>query len=561
MKVTYSHANPKHGNESFLIRFHQKGHLQTPVLLVDSGNGVDISQQLGEDEYLLGILLTHAHSDHYQTLPQNLIDGAKVYTSPDTALVLPDVIRDGIQNGVKGSVSTVTDALVPIEDWHNLLNNVRVKPIPAGHCPGAAGFLVQFESDGEWQTIVITGDFTLSNAAGYPGFPIDMLVNADALFLTGTANSTDERAGAIEAAYEHAQAGSRTLLTTTGLLGVELAYQMGHLFDQNDISIPIRIVGHGAKLYNKLGYDVPQVTAIETFKRTEPVMEAGGITISGPQSPTEGSSGRLFGAIRNDPNAALIQVMNNGAAPVREGRCTIHSFEYIAHPTQDEIDEVVETLDPIQVIITHQSQQSGNRYKDKYTSYVWAPSDTNTHELFNRSKWQAPPWVTQQGNQLITSHHRDAATNAVTISGDVPTPSISHTGEFTASAEGYDDSAFELLRRSNPTYSQSSAASNGSENAVPIGPADIEPDVNEAQVTEADNDEEVESEPATTSADGAEEVDTGSSEVDDSPTVFELDARLIDAGDGQALLKLDDAEELLESVSAGATVNVRIAPN
>ena len=555
MQVTYSHANPQHGNESFLIRFRQKGHQQTPVLLVDSGKGVNVSSLLEDNEYLLGILLTHAHSDHYQTLPQNIVDGAKVYTSPDTAAILPEVIRDGIQNGVKGSVSTVTKSLVPIEEWTELLNNVRVKPIPAGHCPGASGFLLQFKSDGDWQSMVITGDFTLSDSAGYPGFPLDMLVDTDALFLTGTATTTDERVDAIEAAYEHAISGSRTLVTATGLMGVELAYQMGHLFSQNNISIPVRIVGHGAKLYNNLGYDVPGVTAVEKFKRTEPVMDAGAITISGPQSPTEGSSGRLFGAIRNDTKAALIQVMNNATTPVSEGRCTIRSFTYIAHPTQEEIDEVVETLDPVQVVITHQSKRAGDRYKDKYTSYVWAPSDTKQHVLFNRNTWQSPPWVTEQGNQLIKGHHSKAATNSIDISGDVPTPSIAPTGQFTPQAEGFADTAFSQLTRSTPQYKGGNGV-----------PSDTEP------VTETVEGPDSQSLPAPSdpdessdSNDDAEQLVEATVQEAVSPEQesewaesHEIDGKLFDVGDGQAILKFDDATDVLKSVQSGSTVSVRI---
>ena len=63
MNVSYQHANPYDGNESFLLRFEQEMG-QTACILVDAGAGVDIDDLLGDDKYLTAVLLTHAHSDH-----------------------------------------------------------------------------------------------------------------------------------------------------------------------------------------------------------------------------------------------------------------------------------------------------------------------------------------------------------------------------------------------------------------------------------------------------------------------------------------------------------------
>jgi len=85
MQVSYQHANPHDGRESYLLRFHDEIREQTTCILVDAGEDVDVDDLLGEDEYLSAICLTHAHLDHYRTLESNLRDEAPIYATPETA--------------------------------------------------------------------------------------------------------------------------------------------------------------------------------------------------------------------------------------------------------------------------------------------------------------------------------------------------------------------------------------------------------------------------------------------------------------------------------------------
>ncbi|MCH7661576.1 MAG: MBL fold metallo-hydrolase, partial [Euryarchaeota archaeon] len=88
MNIGFRNANPRHGDESYYITIEDGIDGQRACLLVDSGPGVRVERDLGSDEYLAGILLTHAHLDHYRTLGENVRDGAKIHTSPSTAAIV-----------------------------------------------------------------------------------------------------------------------------------------------------------------------------------------------------------------------------------------------------------------------------------------------------------------------------------------------------------------------------------------------------------------------------------------------------------------------------------------
>src|SRR5699024_7600278 len=142
MNVSYQHANPHAGNESFLLRFEPDTGQHPPAcILVDAGAGVDVDALLGDDEYLTAIVLTHAHSDHYQSIAANLRDGAPIYTADGTARVLATVLAEANQyTDTATDQETVLDALEPLSEWESPIEGVRLAPVPAGHTPGASGF-------------------------------------------------------------------------------------------------------------------------------------------------------------------------------------------------------------------------------------------------------------------------------------------------------------------------------------------------------------------------------------------------------------------------------------
>jgi putative mRNA 3-end processing factor len=401
MNVRYQHANPYAGNESFLLRFEREGsQSQTACVLVDAGQSVDVDELLADDEYLTAIVLTHAHSDHYQSLAANLRDGAPIYTSAATAHILETVLNEA-QHHADGVTDTeaVLDALEPLDDWESPVEGLRLASIPAGHTPGAVGFLFQFESDDQRKTVLATGDWTWERAAGYPGFDATLPMDVGAVFLTAATNDDYEEnlTESVGTVCERATAGSPVLVSASGLTGVQYAYLLGHLVRELSQPLSVTLVGHAAKLYDDLDYDVPNVEAVAEFDDADELLAPETVTIAGPEVPTEGSSGRLFGEIRNDPNATLVQVVAAGNTLRSSTRCTTHDFAVVAHPTEAEVDTLVEDLDPTQVVITHQRGRGRSRYKDKYNSYVWATGDESEYTIHEDGEWVAPPWMTTEG--------------------------------------------------------------------------------------------------------------------------------------------------------------------
>ena len=183
MRVSYQHANVHSGNESALLRFTTENGTRA-CILVDAGDDVDIKSMLADEEYLNAILLTHAHIDHYRTLAKNVHHSAPIYASPATATVLEQALPEAEKDNDLGDVSIALEAIEPIDEWTPILSTLEVRPIAAGHTPGAAGFILRFRDENSSddpfnskQHILVSGDFTARPCAGFPGlrtsYPFD----------------------------------------------------------------------------------------------------------------------------------------------------------------------------------------------------------------------------------------------------------------------------------------------------------------------------------------------------------------------------------------------------
>ena len=445
MDVSFQHANPNDGNESFLIRFHDRIRDQTACVLVDAGPGVDVDSliDIENDEYLAGILLTHAHLDHYATLPENHVQNAPIFGSVETARILEDVLTEAQAHHDIGPIDGPLDAIHPIDGWESIVEGVRVHPVPAGHAPGAAGFLLQFQDNGTAQTLLATGDFTTRDAAGFRGFTTDLGVEVDAVFLTASTNGDvpATMTDAVSTALARAQEGSTTLVTAGALQGVHLATLLAETATRFDVRVPITLVGQTATVASRLGYDLPNAEFVETFEDPQACLERGRITIAGPAVPIDGSAERLFDAIESDGGATLLQVTSGGLDPVETASCTVDSFRVSNHPSRETADEVVEELLPTHVVVVHQTGHGADRYKDSYDSFVWATDDRLEHTLYEDGRWRAPPWVTEHTERRV--RNRTGWNGGRVLADDltdleVAPPSVSRRDAIDLDAEGLD---------------------------------------------------------------------------------------------------------------------------
>jgi putative mRNA 3-end processing factor len=407
MNVSFQHVNPEASHDATLLTVRPED--DPPArFLVDAGEDVSPRAFLSYDESLDGVFLTHAHRDHYASLSQAL-DGsdAPLYTSEPTARILEQVYTEADRYQDLGDPETVEDALTPIDGWTELTDSVAVLPVPAGHTPGAVGFLFRVDdlaANDETVTILATGDFTTQPVAGYPGLTVPDSIDLDVVIANaGTAEAfTDNLVDATDAILERALGGATTLVAASGFTGVHAAYLLGHLLAEIDRSLPITVVGQAAKHYSALEYDVPNVTARPQFTDTTDVMRTGGITIAGPEAPTQGSTNRLFGTIRDDPDSVFVQLSTSGADPVDDAACATHYYSLPPHPSADEFVDLMEVFLPRHLVLKHVPVSDAADLGDYFDNlFHWTNDGTHEHSLYDAGNWVAPPWMTDNSESLI----------------------------------------------------------------------------------------------------------------------------------------------------------------
>ncbi|UPV76581.1 MBL fold metallo-hydrolase (plasmid) [Halorussus limi] len=548
MNLSYQHANPATGGGSYLLRFRSGTADRTPCLLVDSGVGVDLDSLLSDDEYLAAVLLTHAHLDHYASLADSLRDGAPVYAAEPTANVLEDVLTEGEKNYEIGATGSAADAVEPLDGWETVVPDVEVAPVPAGHTPGAAGFVVRFRDGSRANHVLFTGDFTTRRAAGYPGLRADLPTGIDALFVNVSTTDDFEETltDSLFTLLERSRAGSRTLVTASALTAVHYAYLLGHLGERLGESVPVTLAGQAAKLYADFGYDVPNVEAVPVFESPSELLERGTLTFAGPEVPTEGSARRLFGAIEDDSSATLVQLTAGATNPVETASCTVYDYEVVNHPSMSAIDELVAELDPIHVVAGHGPRRALRRFRGRYDErFVWASDDDREQTLYENGRWSPPPWLSETAVQSIRA--QDWQVNGgrfgeIVAEADQRLPEVARADAPDLDAEGV------VVERLDDRFGQRGTESEAS-------PSADRPESPDATETAAGDDAD------STAANGAETATGAEATVRDDETfrrevLDRLDslasdtggdpvrARVVDCGEGVTMLRLLDETDL-----------------
>ncbi|MEO1348708.1 MAG: MBL fold metallo-hydrolase [Cyanobacteria bacterium J06635_15] len=131
------------------------------------------------------VLCSHAHADHargmlafHQRFPQ-----IPVYSSEVTAQLLP-------LNWL-GQTDAADASFCQGLPWRSqiaLADGLSVQLWPAGHLPGAACFLLRYQTPERTYQVFYTGDFFLSNSRLVEGLPLEELrgLNPDVLLLEGS---------------------------------------------------------------------------------------------------------------------------------------------------------------------------------------------------------------------------------------------------------------------------------------------------------------------------------------------------------------------------------------
>ena len=577
MQVGYQHANPENGRESFLVRFHDEIRERTTCVLVDAGDSVDVDDLLKDDEYLSAILLSHAHLDHYRTLGANLRDSAPIYATCETVRAITSRLDTDADHVELENGDEIRAAFEPISGWTTITSDVRVHPVPAGHAPGACGFVLEFADGDERHRLLATGDFTTRRAAGYPGLPTDLPV--DAVFLTAatSADSRTQLTNAVTTIAKRTTAGSTVLATASGLTGVHLAYLLAHLGERTGSPVPVTLAGRVATLWEAFEYDRPTVESVRTFDAPSEVLTPGRVTIAGPEVPVAGSSKRLFERIQDDAGATLVQVTSGAFNPRQSAGCMVVEYEFSNHPTESTIDEVIGELEPIHVIVTHQRGRAADRYKDKYDSFVWATDDRRRYTLYDDGRWSGPPWVRDATRRRVRSKQQmvnGGQIGSAFDTTDLPLPSVDRRDAVNLDAEGIDTDHL----------GERNSIDTGNREAAPVGESSDETAKYGVAVTEGASIQA--SGENGTSADSGTGTDSGSgTDCEGDPVAADADvdvdadswrqirdrldrieatiggtstrATVVDAGEGVTLLRLFD-EPLDAEFKHGQTVSLTL---
>ena len=478
MDLSYHHANPHGGNESFLLRFQFANADSPTTILVDAGAELELDRILNRNEMIDAVCLTHAHSDHYQSLDQCIDADTSVYTSPATAQIIGDVLDIAAQQPGVEADDSLASAIEPVDGWTSVGSEVAFHPVPAGHVPGAVGYLFRFEKDQGVDTgyILATGDFTLTRAGGYPEFPLDSIQDVDVLFLTvaTSSNFSSELSEGLGIALQQAHSGMQTLVTTSGIVGVHVAYLLGALIERFELGVRVRVVGQAAKLYERLEYEADAVRPVPEFSHTDEALGRGIITIAGPDVPSERSSGRLYGVLRDQPDACVVQLIGSGQSPIRSGQCTVHDFRIVNHPEYDALESVHESANPQHTVITHKHLGAGNQF-NHLDSTVWSPSDAAEYTLYANGKWCAPPWAPNGGRDPTQATTQSVgALTETDLFSDVDLPGLSRSPTVDLPAEGIDiERVKQVLAQetayTGPTTTKASASDSDSSTATAGG--------------------------------------------------------------------------------------------
>ncbi|MDS0300921.1 MBL fold metallo-hydrolase [Halogeometricum sp. S1BR25-6] len=451
-RVSFDHVTLNAGNESMLLRFEYDTRDEVACVLIDAGNHLDLDSCLRSTDTLEAVCLTHAHADHYQSLDSALGGDTRLFTSPATAAILGTVLASAEDSGFVSDPDRILEATTPINGWTDVAPNVRVHPVPAGHTPGAVGFVVRFRDEHGNQDMLFTGDFTLTSAGGYAGFDSDAVSDVESLFLTvaTTDDAEDQLTEGITEAIERAHGGATVLVTAAGLQGVHLATLLATVSAELDLDIPVQLVGQAAKIYDDLEYNLDGVHSIHEFANPASCLDHGVVTIAGPDVPTKGSAKRLYGVICDDPNACLVQFVSSNTTPLSgTGPCATFDYCGSMHPSRETLNTIVDAVNPVEVITVHEHGGAGRRYND-LNSCVWSATERSEFTLYENGRWLAPPW-TNTKYAWVPDQPVDIGHLVGYQLDDFPLTSIDRS-EVDLAQEGVDvDCIRERLHRAQPT--------------------------------------------------------------------------------------------------------------
>ncbi|MFC6965236.1 hypothetical protein ACFQL7_28640 [Halocatena marina] len=441
---------------------------------MNSGRGVSVDELLDESrgEYLAGIIVNNAHPEYYCTLGENVREETPIYAAPDTATILAEACSAPLRD-IEYS-DAILEQLVSVDTWTQLVRGMQLHPLPVGHAPGAAGFLLEIPDGTDAHTLFVADECTIRRAAGYSGIGLDLPVAIDSLVLSGA--TADPFAPALTETLsivcERAREDATVLVTADEPTGIHAAYLLGHLGKRLGSPFPITVTGRTATLCEQLGYSIPNVTRLPDAP-PEKVLTPGTVAIAEPDAPVQGPAGQLFEALADDPEAAVLRLTRGVATPITAAQCMVQSFPWHNYPDPETLATVVEALAPVQVVLAERPTPEAERLHLP-DSFVWSIDDDLVYTLYDGTNWVAPaeidPDAAQHIRQRATAYHDEPTPSEYELSLPLPV----RTGTIDFAAEGLDVEVIQerLLPAESPDGSWRRSLPNGDPAGVDDGNSD-----------------------------------------------------------------------------------------
>ncbi len=232
---------------------------------------------LGESIHWVGLLCSHAHSDHgrsIQTL-HAIAPDLPIYTSEITARLLP---LTWAERPLKEA-----EFCIPLA-WgkpYQIQPDLTIQILPSGHLPGAASFLISYKSTDRTYTILYTGDFFLSKSRLSEGLPLDDFrgLSPDVLIVEGSFGTAQhphrrKQENQLVAGIMQAIAANRSVLLPVNKLGmgqeIIMLLRSHHQSTGKDIDIWVdRDIGMGCDLYLEILNYLP--SSVQNFAQHQPL--------------------------------------------------------------------------------------------------------------------------------------------------------------------------------------------------------------------------------------------------------------------------------------------------
>lgn len=406
MDLTYHHLNSRTPDAAFLFRFHLTTGMN-PTILVDPGPGTDVSEAMGDDDYLAGVLLTHLHRDHCGSLPSNVEPGVRIYTSETNRQLIEEtfVAQDSsIPDAPDWGQSGVDRAMQSPDGWAEITEDIHIRLVPVGHALGATGFIIRFPADGEWVHLFVAGDVSFHSVGGTQPAPRRLPVSPEIMLVNAPPNAMEQEATltpALKSILEVLSRDQTVMVASNALTSIQFALLLEEIMAKSEAvdERRIHITEIAGQMFQVLGCESEMVQAATDYRTTASELSHGEIVLSGPADLQSGGAAEMHQVV-TEMGGETVQLRATEGRQAANTDDIGTTYEYSAHATGEQLVRYIRGVSPVHAILGHGGDE---RVMDDLTNcFVWTGPTTEKRTLYtDQGGWQPIPWLSDSAKQKI----------------------------------------------------------------------------------------------------------------------------------------------------------------